>query len=113
MSNVFIIQNQHNCFLDKKGDWVDQAEARSLYRTHHKDEAINVKVEHSVRRPDLRLRVVSCNIDHKGQLQIVTQQHPPAQSVDRGEKGSFTTPAEKSRTEWQTDTPDESHHPSN
>lgn len=70
MTNVFIIQNQNGLLLSKQGDWVDGVNAGQVYRTLYKDEAVNVKVELSVRDPGLRLRILSCAAPDKGQLQL-------------------------------------------
>jgi len=47
MSDAFILKNQHDQFLDKHGEWIDQADVSALYRTAHKDEAINRMVEYA------------------------------------------------------------------
>jgi len=70
MSEVFILQNQHQQFLDKSGLWVDGSEATALAKTNHKDEALNLKAEQSVRHPELRIQILSCPTNHKGQPKI-------------------------------------------
>lgn len=88
MTDVFIIQNQHHQFLDKHGTWVESGDSAQLYRTAHRDEAINIKVEHSVRDPNLRLSIRPCRLDAKGRLQIMADiEHS---SVDREAKDRFT-----------------------
>lgn len=77
MTEAFLIQNQHQQFLDKHGTWVDGSEAQTLYKTAHKDEAINIKVEHSVKDVELRLSIVSCKLNEKG-FPIVEHALPPA-----------------------------------
>lgn len=71
MSQVYIITNQYDQFLDKRSQWVDQADTSVLYRTPHKDEAINIMVEHSVKNPDARAKIVTCELNQKGQLALV------------------------------------------
>lgn len=81
MSEVFILQNQHNQFLDKHGDWIEPGQSSQLYRTAHRDEAINVKVEHSVRDPALRVSIQPCSLNAKGQPQLAAgTEHP---TIDR------------------------------
>lgn len=70
MTTVFIIQNHDQTYLTKQGEWVDGSEASALFRTAHKDEAINMKVEQSVRNPLLRLNVVDAKLNAKGQLEL-------------------------------------------
>lgn len=66
MSQFFLIQNQDKQFLSKQGEWVGIDEGNSLYRTPHKDEAINIKVEHSVKNADIRLTIVPCTLNQRG-----------------------------------------------
>lgn len=80
MTEVFIIQNHDQTYLGKQGDWTSGCEASQLFRTHHKDEAINMKVEQSVRNPQLRLSIVTGELNDKGQLQL---NHPSTRpSID-------------------------------
>jgi hypothetical protein len=78
MASAFIFQNQNDQFLNKNNEWVDGSESQSLLKTLFKDEALNIKAEQSVKNPELRLRIVSCNISDKGHLQFgVTHQESP------------------------------------
>jgi hypothetical protein len=70
MTQVFIIQNHDQMYLSKQGGWVDGSDANQLFRSMHKDEAINVKVEQSVRNPQLRLSVLTCELDAKDHLRL-------------------------------------------
>lgn len=70
MAEVFIIQNHDQTYLSKHGDWIDGSQANQLFRSHHKDEAINIKVEQSVRNPQLRLSIISGQLNEKGQLRF-------------------------------------------
>lgn len=89
MYDVFILQNQHQQYMDKHGEWVDGRESQMIYRTPHKDEAINLKVEHTVRHPDLRLRVISVKLDDKGRIQIADSQSSST-SIDSTAPELFT-----------------------
>ncbi len=70
MSIVYLLQNQHQHFLDKSGEWVTPENTKALYRTEFKDEAINRKVEFSVKNADLRLTVTQATVGNNGQLDI-------------------------------------------
>lgn len=70
MSEVYIIRNQDHLYLDKHGEWVDGSDSHTLFRTPHKDEALNMKVELSVRHPQLRLSLVTGALDEKGHLAL-------------------------------------------
>lgn len=94
MASVFIIKNQHNEYLDRSNEWVDASQAKSFYKTAHKDEAINQKVEIAVKRPDLRLKTVEAQTNEKGVLspEMIASESPktedsshhshPSQEID-------------------------------
>ena len=71
MSDVFILRNHDHTYLDKHGQWVDGHDASSLYRAPHKDEALNQKLELTVRDVDPRITIVNCRLDDKGRPQLV------------------------------------------
>ncbi|WP_053979324.1 hypothetical protein [Marinagarivorans algicola] len=66
MTEVYLLQNSENLFLNKRQEWVDGSEAASLYRTPLKDDAINTKVEITVKAPDARITIIVCTLDDKG-----------------------------------------------
>lgn len=70
MSEVYIIRNQDHLYLNKHGEWVDGSDSHTLFRTSHRDEALNMKVELSVRHPQLRLSLVTGALDEKGHLAV-------------------------------------------
>ncbi len=70
MSIVYLLKNQHNHYLDRAGEWVHPDSGKTLFRTIHKDEAINQKVEHTVKDPELRLSVTEASLGDKGKLHI-------------------------------------------
>lgn len=70
MSTVYLLQNQYSHFLDRSGDWVTSENNQSLYRTTYKDEAINQKVEFSVKNPQLRITITEASVNEKGKLQL-------------------------------------------
>lgn len=111
MSDVFIIQNQHQQYLDKHGEWADGREGNTIFRTPHKDEAINLKVEHTVRHPDLRLRIVSVKLDDKGRIQV-TDTNPSSTSIDSTAPELFTADEEICERQGVSDTMEHTTYPS-
>lgn len=99
MQEVYIIRNQDHLYLDKHGEWVDGCDSHSLFRTAHKDEALNMKVELSVRHPQLRLTLVSGALDEKGHLALHSGDAP---AIDPGHSGLFRS-AEAQEPESGTD----------
>lgn len=85
MSDVFILQNHDQCYFNKRGEWADGHDASGLYQTPYKDEALNQKLELTVRHAELRITIVKCQLDAKGRPQLMspsgtTEEHlPPAQ----------------------------------
>lgn len=70
MSELFILQNQDKLFLNKQKDWTDGRDLNSLFKTPHKDEAINQLVEISAKDYRQRIKVIPCGVTDKGLPQI-------------------------------------------
>ena len=66
-TTVFMIKNQAGHFLSKQNEWVDTAQPSALYRTVHRDEAVNTVFEVSAKDIYLRAEVIACRVDEKGQ----------------------------------------------
>ncbi|WP_049631047.1 hypothetical protein [Cellvibrio sp. pealriver] len=66
MSDLFILQNQDLLFLGKQNNWVDGRDLGALFKTVHKDEAINQMFEASSKDYKQRIKVVSCAANEKG-----------------------------------------------
>ena len=66
MQEVYLLQRNDGLFLNKQQDWVDGDNASELYRATHRDDAINTKVELTIKAPDLRLEVITCTLTEKG-----------------------------------------------
>ncbi|MFL0803574.1 MAG: hypothetical protein K6L81_07635 [Agarilytica sp.] len=66
MSIVYLLQNQHDQYLSKAGEWLEGDAANTLYRTEHKDEAINRKVEFTVKNVELRIAIVKASLRENG-----------------------------------------------
>ncbi|PCK09738.1 MAG: hypothetical protein COA42_02140 [Alteromonadaceae bacterium] len=68
MTDVYLLQNQRNEFFSKSGDWLESGDSKTLYRTQYKDEAINQKVEFSVKNPELRVSLVKGIAKNNGRV---------------------------------------------
>lgn len=66
MTTVFLLINQEHLLLEKSGNWGYGNDLRAIYRTPHHDEAINQKVELTVKNPDLRMRIIEAQLDERG-----------------------------------------------
>jgi hypothetical protein len=76
MSTVFVLQNQRKHFLNKQKTWVSGRDARVIFNTPHKDEAINQMFEVSSKDYTQRLTVLSCELNEK-RLPIIEDEHLP------------------------------------
>lgn len=70
MSHVYVLTNQHKQFLSKSNEWIDGRDANRLFRSEHKDVAINQMFEANTRNVSLRIELLSCELNAKGQPQI-------------------------------------------
>lgn len=107
MSEVYIIRNQDHLYLDKQGEWVDGCDSHRLFRTAYKDEALNMKVELSVRHPQLRLTLVPGALDDKGHL-VLSGSEPASSAIDPEHNRLFRPTddqAEESAVDHIADTP--------
>ncbi|ODS24142.1 hypothetical protein AB835_05275 [Candidatus Endobugula sertula] len=94
MSTLYILQNQHGYFLRKKSqgrenldekvtghnrtsEWVDGQDLRLLFRTIHKDEAINRQFEVSAQDVDLRISIKEYPINAHKHPNIPQDRLPP------------------------------------
>ncbi|MCQ3830069.1 hypothetical protein HXX02_11475 [Microbulbifer elongatus] len=67
MSHVYVLTNQHQQFLSKSNEWIDGRESTKLFRTEHKDVAINQMFEANTRDVALRIELLECKLDTKRQ----------------------------------------------
>jgi len=66
MTDLYILQNREGLFLGKQKDWLDGRDRGALYKTPHRDEAINLKVEVSAKDFEQRITILSCQADERG-----------------------------------------------
>lgn len=81
MKKVFILQNQNKEFLSKRNEWVDGRDANALYKTPHKDEAINQKVEASAKDYTQRVCILDCQLNDK-KLPVIAPEDLPGLTPD-------------------------------
>jgi hypothetical protein len=77
MTQTFILQNQSKLFFGKSKEWVDGYDANAVYKTLHKDEAINQMVEISAKDYTQRVKILTCEINEKG-LPVIDAELMPA-----------------------------------
>ena len=66
MSELFILQNHDKLFLGRQKEWLDGRDPAGLFKTPHKDEAVNQVFEISSKDYTQRIKVVSCKANEKG-----------------------------------------------
>ncbi|WP_444906868.1 hypothetical protein [Microbulbifer sp. SSSA008] len=86
MSHVYVLTNQHQQFLSKSGEWTDGREPNKLFRSEHKDVAINQMFEANTRNVSLRIELLLCELSIKGHPQIPEEALAPVSSdVSQGD----------------------------
>jgi len=66
MAELFILQNQDKLFLGRQNQWLDGRDLASLYKTEHKDEAVNQLFESSSKDYTQRIKLIGCEANEKG-----------------------------------------------
>ena len=66
MSKKFVIRNQSQHYLSQDKTWVDGTDPTSLFRSSHKDIAVNELFEANVRDFALRAELIHCETSSKG-----------------------------------------------
>jgi hypothetical protein len=77
MTQTFILQNQDKLFFGKNKEWVDGYDANSVFKTPHKDEAVNQMFEITSKDYKQRVKVVACEADDKA-LPVIDADIMPA-----------------------------------
>lgn len=80
MNELYILQNQDKLFLGKHKDWLDGRDRNSLFKTPHKDEAVNQRVEISAKDYTQRISLLTCPLDDRGLPVIDPADLPPVQA---------------------------------
>ena len=66
MNSVFVIQNQDGNFLSRQKEWVDKTQIQAVYKTPHRDLAVNEWVELTARETQARAKVVAVETTARG-----------------------------------------------
>lgn len=74
---MYILHNQDGYFLTKSGEWSDGRELPPLFKTIHKDEAINQLFEANSKDYNLRISLLECEINSKKMPLIPDEKLPP------------------------------------
>ncbi len=77
MNQTFILQNQDKLFFGKSKEWVDGYDANAVFKTPHKDEAVNQMFEITSKDYKQRVKVIACELDEKA-LPIIDSEIMPA-----------------------------------
>ena len=97
MTQTFILQNQDKLFFGKNKEWVDGYDASSVFKTPHKDEAVNQMFEITSKDYKQRVKVVPCDQDDKGlpiiDADIMPAPLPKAPKPSKAGADLFTEPA--------------------
>lgn len=102
MNTVYLLQNQRGEFLSKQGEWVDGREAGTLFKTPHKDEALNQKVEVNSKDYTLRIQLLECEQNNRGIPLISDDCLSPLMGADETiQAESAISPTESLETEPQ------------
>ena len=97
MSEVYIVSNQDGYFASKKKEWLDGREPRLLFRSPHKDEAVNIVFELSSKDITVRAAAITTKLDgHKNPIVEVTVplvEIEPEFAIDESNKQAQTLEA--------------------
>lgn len=63
---MFVIKNNSGHYLSKSNDWVDGSNGAEIFRSPHKDIALNTVFDQTSKHIELRAKVVEVEIDEKG-----------------------------------------------
>jgi formate dehydrogenase assembly factor FdhD len=100
MSNIYVVKNQHGLFASKHKEWLDGREPKLLFRSPHKDEAINIVFELSSKDINTRAEAISVEIDSNKQPVVeVTAPPPPPKEDDESPQQQDITSAEQADSE--------------
>jgi hypothetical protein len=105
MSEVYILQNQDKRFLGKQRTWLDGRDPAALYRSPHKDEAVNEMFEASSKDYRQRVSLVSCPLSERRQPVIDPAILPPKTSNEGSLALTVATQSESTEADNPTQPP--------
>jgi hypothetical protein len=83
MSHVFVVVNQQGLCASKQKEWIDGRDPKQLFRSPHKDEALNMVFELSSKDIYLRAETLSVELNDKKQpLVNVTAEIPTLEEAE-------------------------------
>ena len=100
MSELFILQNQDKLFLGRQNNWLDGRDLTALFKTVHKDEAINQMFEASSKDYRQRIKILSCSANAKGLPEIDPELLP--EPLPKAGKDLFATLEQSTAVEEST-----------
>lgn len=95
MTELYILRNHEGYFWGKQKEWLDGRDRGALYKTPHKDEAVNQMVEISAKDFEQRIKVLPCRADERGLPLLAEDDLPPARAR---QKPAEAEPAEEAGT---------------
>lgn len=101
MSKVFVVVNQHGLFADKHKEWTDGREPKLLFRSQHKDEAINLVFELSSKDIYIRAEAIEVDINEKKHPVVEVTAEIPAPTAEPEETASTDSNVSEPMTETE------------
>lgn len=77
VGKIFLLQNQDKLLLGKQQNWTDGRDLGALYKTRHKDEAVNQLFEVNSKDVTQRIHIIDCPMNKKGLPDIAAELLPP------------------------------------
>lgn len=112
MSKVFVIQNQEGQFLSRQKEWADAREISTLFKTPHRDLAVNELFEVTSKNTAVRAKVVETDTSDKG-LPLVAELPPlsfPSIELPDDMAAAATQNGDNSMNQEASDNTEESEH---
>lgn len=92
MKQLFLIRNQHQHYLGKHGEWLDGSHPPALFRSEHRDIAVNELIDCNIKDVDLRGEIMVCDANDNG-YPLVEVLNPIAPVEDVAEIEAIQQPA--------------------
>lgn len=94
MKTIYVIRNQLDHYLGRHGEWLDGSHVPALFRTEHRDVAVNELVEVNLRDFNLRGEIIACEADSGGYPMVEVLNPIPVAREDPAEAGA-SPPADR------------------
>jgi hypothetical protein len=66
MKEVYLLQNNDGLLLSKQWEWLEHTTPASWYHTEYKDDALNTRLELTIKHPQMRINIIQCPLNDKG-----------------------------------------------